>query len=174
MQWYYAKDGGQRGPVSEGEMRDLIAQGVVKPADLVWKEGMGDWLPVTKVAELSTALAAPASAPTASGVPPMQAPSPYQSPVTHQPGFLSGAGADIPTYLWQAIVVTLLCCMPFGIAAIVYAAKVEGLKGAGNWQAAKEASDTAKKWCWVSFGIGLAFWLVYFGLIFAGMISGQA
>ena len=66
------------------------------------------------------------------------------------------APANVPNYLWQAIVATLLCCLPFGVPAIVYASKVNSLTAVGNLAAAQEASRKAKFWCWMSFGFGLA------------------
>ena len=33
---------------------------------------------------------------------------------------------QIPNYLVQAILVTIFCCLPFGIVSIVYAAQVNG------------------------------------------------
>jgi hypothetical protein len=65
------------------------------------------------------------------------------------------SGENIPNYLTQAILVTLCCCWPFGIAAIVNAAKVNTLAAQGNYEAAQEASDAAKKWCTVAFILGL-------------------
>ena len=170
MEWYYAKDGGQQGPVSEADLRDLIAGGSLKATDLVWHEGMADWQPVSKVAALSTALAAPAApAPAAPAPPPMMGgSSPYQAPATRQPYSPGMQGADVATYLWQSIVVTLLCCLPFGVVAIVYAAKVDGLKRAGDWQAAKAASDSARMWCWISFAVGLVANLAFFAFGFIG------
>lgn len=44
-----------------------------------------------------------------------------------------------------AIICTLLCCLPLGIASIVYATKVDGLYAAGNYEAAKNASEQSKK-----------------------------
>src|SRR5690349_17577060 len=41
--WYYAIEGRQRGPVDEQTLRSLAAQGVLRPFDLVWCDGMGDW-----------------------------------------------------------------------------------------------------------------------------------
>jgi hypothetical protein len=65
------------------------------------------------------------------------------------------AGSDIPNYLTQSILVTLCCCLPFGIVAIVNAAKVNPLIAAGDYAQAQEASDAAKKWCMVSFVLGV-------------------
>ncbi|NUR13931.1 MAG: DUF4339 domain-containing protein [Bradyrhizobium sp.] len=41
--WFYAAEGKQQGPFPEGQFRDLIAQGVVRPDTLVWTEGMAGW-----------------------------------------------------------------------------------------------------------------------------------
>ncbi|MET3160214.1 DUF4339 domain-containing protein [Bradyrhizobium diazoefficiens] len=41
--WFYASEGKQQGPFPEGQFRDLIAQGVVRPDTLVWTEGMAGW-----------------------------------------------------------------------------------------------------------------------------------
>jgi hypothetical protein len=41
--WYYAAQGQQQGPVSEDELRDLIARGVVTAETLLWSDGMAGW-----------------------------------------------------------------------------------------------------------------------------------
>ena len=61
----------------------------------------------------------------------------------------------IPNYLVQSILVTLFCCMPLGIPAIVFASQVNGKIAAGDTAGAREASRLAKIWCWWSFGCGL-------------------
>jgi len=58
-------------------------------------------------------------------------------------------------YLPWAIVSTLLCCLPFGIVAIIYSAKVDSEWNAGRYDAAIAAAASAKKWTWISAGIGL-------------------
>ena len=83
------------------------------------------------------------------------------------PGFQgsTGAGAAFPTqvpnYLVQAILVTVFCCLPFGIVSIVYAAQVNGKVAAGDYAGAFETSKKAKTWAWVSFGVGLAGVLIW-------------
>jgi hypothetical protein len=42
-QWYYSKGEQQIGPVSDVEIRDLVARGTLTPNDDVWREGMADW-----------------------------------------------------------------------------------------------------------------------------------
>ena len=62
---------------------------------------------------------------------------------------------DIPNYLAQSIAVTLCCCLIGGIIAIVNAAQVNGKLQAGDIAGARRASQQAKMWCWISFGVGL-------------------
>lgn len=42
-QWYYAKNNQQQGPVSEEQLKQLVASGELQPSDLVWTEGMSQW-----------------------------------------------------------------------------------------------------------------------------------
>jgi hypothetical protein len=71
---------------------------------------------------------------------------------------------NIPNYLVQAILVTLCCCLPGGIVAIVYAAQVNGKVAAGDIAGARAASDNAKMWCWISFGVGIVLNIIGIGL----------
>jgi hypothetical protein len=70
-------------------------------------------------------------------------------------GISRGRREDIPNYLTQAILVTLCCCWPFGIPAIVQAAKVNTFIAQGDYARAREASDSAKKWSTIAFVLGL-------------------
>lgn len=49
MEWYYENNGAQAGPISEAELKGLLAVNQITPATLVWKEGMGDWAPYSGV-----------------------------------------------------------------------------------------------------------------------------
>lgn len=60
-----------------------------------------------------------------------------------------------------AILSTILCCLPLGIVSIVYASKVDSLYSAGNYQAAVEASNNAKKYATISAVIGLSAGILY-------------
>src|SRR4051794_24037007 len=42
-EWYYTSDRQQMGPVSWTELCQLASSGILKPTDLVWKDGMPDW-----------------------------------------------------------------------------------------------------------------------------------
>lgn len=79
----------------------------------------------------------------------------------------------IPNYLVQSILVTVLCCLPLGIPAIVYSAQVNGKIQAGDIQGAMESSRKAKMWGWWSFGVGLVVSVVYvIFTILAGTVRG--
>lgn len=66
------------------------------------------------------------------------------------------------TWLVESILVTLFCCLPFGIVGIVFASKVESLHRTGQHEEAKQASKDAGKWTKIGFWIGLASVVLYF------------
>jgi hypothetical protein len=158
MQWYYSKQSTQLGPVSLDELRAKLASGEVSGSDMVWREGLPDWRPASSMPELLVSVATPPVVPVTGGV----VNSPYSPPVAAPAQF---PGMNIPNYLWQSIVVTILCCWPLGIPAIVYAAKVDGLKARGDINGAMSASASAKMWCMIAVGSWLAIIVVY--VIFA-------
>lgn len=51
-------------------------------------------------------------------------------------GVPSQTSPGISTYLTEAILVTLFCCWPLGIVAIVYAAQAKGKLDAGDYAGA--------------------------------------
>lgn len=55
-EWHYAIGAEQHGPVTFGQIRGLVANGTLAPGELVWKEGMSDWQPVSAVPELASSL----------------------------------------------------------------------------------------------------------------------
>ena len=63
MNWHYAKNGEQHGPVSEDELKMLYGVGELQDNDLVWREGYTDW--VTYGAAFNTVSPAASEAPRA-------------------------------------------------------------------------------------------------------------
>lgn len=41
--WFYVLNGYTYGPVEESQLRALIETGMIRPTDLVWREGMDQW-----------------------------------------------------------------------------------------------------------------------------------
>jgi hypothetical protein len=71
----------------------------------------------------------------------------------------SGAPAEIPNYLVLAIL-SIFCCWPLAIVAILNATKVNKLAAAGDTAGAVAASAAAKKWAYITIGLGLGLWVV--------------
>lgn len=49
IQWYYAHDEQQFGPISSAELKQLASAGELGPDDFVWREGMDEWAPASRV-----------------------------------------------------------------------------------------------------------------------------
>lgn len=47
--WYYTRDGKAMDPVSTPELKQLAQEGLLKPTDLVWHDGMPAWAPASKI-----------------------------------------------------------------------------------------------------------------------------
>ena len=90
---------------------------------------------------------------------------PAQAPMAQPPG------AQVQNYLVFAILTTVLCCLPAGIPAIVYAAQVNGKLQAGDIAGAQLASKNAKMWCWISASAGLAVGVIWGILVGLGTLS---
>ena len=143
-------DGQQYGPVSADELRQWMAEGRVNNETRAQAEGTSEWKPLATFPEFAT--------PTASTPPPL-------------PPTAAAAVPQVSNYLVSSILVTLFCCLPFGIPAIVYAAQVNSKLQAGDVAGAQESSRKAKMWCLASvIGWGLA--TIGYIIIFALMGSG--
>ena len=70
------------------------------------------------------------------------------------------------TYLALSILTTLLCCLPFGIPAIVFASQIDGKLKSGDIEGATKSARMAKIWIITSAASGFAFLVIYL-LIFA-------
>ena len=88
------------------------------------------------------------------------------TPVQHWP-----PAAPINNYLVPAVLVTLCCCLPGGVVAIIYAAQVNSKLAAGDIAGATAAARTAKMWTWISAGAGLLFGIAYGALVMVGGLA---
>lgn len=136
--WYYAAEGQSAGPITLAELRELVEAGSISPDCPICREGEQRWVQVRE------------AFPGFCGFEPR-----------HQQYTPQTQATAIPNHLAFAIIVTLVCCLPFGIPAIVYAAQVNGKIRTGDIQGALAASDKAKMWAWLSFWFGLAVTIAY-------------
>lgn len=71
------------------------------------------------------------------------------------------------TWLVESILVTILCCLPFGIVGIVYAIRVNSLYDQTSYEEAKRVSNNAKRWTIIGFVIGIVVFLISVILMFS-------
>ena len=170
-QYYYlGPNNVQMGPVDLSQLRGLISLDT-----MVWCEGMTNWMPAHQVPEVANLFIAPQPQPQ----PPYQQPQPqpqyqqpyqqpyqqqYQQPQYQQYQQPQGeySETDRPqNYLVWAILATLFCCWPFGIPAIVFAAKVDSCWNKGDYAGAFDASKKAKMWTIISAACGGLVGIIY-------------
>ena len=144
-QYLIDRSGTRMGPYSLEDARHFFAQGLLVETDLAWREGMASWLPLPEVLGGGRRVAPP-------------------PPPRPMPGSGSGFGPSgkPKTYMREAIVATLFCCLPFGIPAIVFASQVDTKFNTGDYQGAQKASDNAKTWYYVSVATGVVVGIIWF------------
>lgn len=106
--WFYASEGKQQGPFPEGQFRDLVAQGVVRPDTLVWSEGMAGWQKAAEIPGLVGGGGAPPMIP--AGGPPMMGSGGYAGG-----DGIGGAGSlavdfGILEFTWRTLVLLIGSC----------------------------------------------------------------
>ncbi len=75
-------------------------------------------------------------------------------------------------FLLWSILSTVLCCLPLGIVAIIYANKVDTLWATGDKAGAIDAAKKAKIFTFISLGCGIVSFIVAFFLGILGAIFG--
>lgn len=149
--FYINSNGQQVGPIS----MDQFENQEINKDTLVWCEGMSQWMKAGEVAELES-LFIP-TPPAVQSVPPIP-PVPQSAPIKKCP----------ENYMVFSILTTILCCLPAGIAAILYSSKVDKAWAQGNEEEAIKNSDQARLWCIISLVGGI----IVFGISFiAGFLS---
>lgn len=150
--YFYTNGTNNYGPFSLNELKTKNITRETK----VWFQELGEWKPAGLVPELEELFnfAPP---------PPSQA-----TPINPN---MNNNQTPPKTWLVESILVTLFCCLPFGIAGIVNASKVESRFRGGDIHGAIKASADARKWTMTSFWIGIIVGVIYF--VF-GIILGLA
>ena len=83
-------------------------------------------------------------------------------PAPSEPEEKSYPAGHVPNHLVKAIIATLCCCMPAGVAGIVYAAQVDGHLRSGDLAAAQESSKKANFWSNLAIAGGFIVSIFYF------------
>ncbi len=161
--YYYAEGNISVGPFT---IEELKTKNITRQT-LVWYQGLDNWQPAGNVVELNELF-------TSAPPPPLAPPSAPSAPPPQYGTAKQPANTLPPPKTWfvESILVTLFCCMPFGIPGIVFASKVESLYFAGDYEGARRASENAKTWVSISFFIGAGWVVLTMFYLFIGGISG--
>lgn len=147
MTQYFYSDGLEKhGPYS---LEELKAKRLYRRT-LVWHHPREKWIPASEYPELQDSLR-------------------DDPPPTETPGYTSSTQSQsysgdrkLPrTWLVESILVTIFCCLPFGIVGIVNAARVETRYSCGDIDGAIRSSKEAGKWTQIGFWIGVAVIVIY-------------
>lgn len=95
---------------------------------LVWYKGLREWLEIKEIPELNELL---------KDVPPDRPQMPE-------------------TYLLQSILVTIFCCLPLGVVAIMKSLKISECYNRGQYAEAKKQSEETVMYFWLSAIIGVS------------------
>lgn len=115
---------------------------------------------------------------------PLAAPAPPAAPAGYAPpqqqyapqGYAQPqvvATTQIKNHLVMAILATLFCCWPFGLAGIIFATQVNKKLAMGDVMGAQKASKNAALWSWLAIGGGLLAIIAYVILMALGIASGE-
>ena len=137
----------------------LPAAEVSQPALSSAPEVLPEASDVAEVAEESVAAAVPPVLPPDEAVAPAVAPAaaPVVLPAQQQPVPAQPEQELPPTNLVWAIITTVLCCVPCGVVAILYASKVSSALQSGDLAAARSASEKGAWWCIGGIVAGIVF-----------------
>lgn len=80
----------------------------------------------------------------------------------------AGGTATVPNYLVPAII-SIFCCWPLAIPAIIFATQVNNKVQAGDIAGAQDASKKAKMFSFIAIGIGLLGILCYVIMMILGV-----
>ena len=152
IQYWINQDGEQTGPLTLDQLELMT----LNEKTYVWSAGYDDWKPLSEVPELAHLMPA-----TSVLVPPvLKEDEPLEPPVADPAPVLPAQAAGQPaqptdqpyppcppTNMVWAIISTLLCCIPRGIVAIIYANKVSKKYYEGDLAAAEHYSEVSAWWC---------------------------
>ncbi len=143
--YYIVKPGSQEpmGPMSVEQIRQGVMAGTITMDYCFSTPGATEWKPLAQLPGLNIGVPGATAAP---------------------------AGQRPDNFLVWSILVTLLCCWPLGIYAIIKSASVNGLWDQGKYSEAQAASNSAKNACIWSAVLGAVVTVLYV----IGMVAAEA
>jgi hypothetical protein len=167
MQWYYSKNGTQLGPIGDEEIKAKIASGEVASTDLVWKDGMGDWLPAGQVGELRAVIGSSLPGAVSSNLPPGPV-HPYAPPISVPGGYpvaTSCAKASTAKTLGICALVFAVCCsivgIVLGILAVVFGNQAQAqIAQNPAWASDLPKAKSGVLMGWIAIGVGVVFFIL--------------
>jgi Interferon-induced transmembrane protein len=80
----------------------------------------------------------------------------------------AGGSATVPNYMVPAII-SIFCCWPLAIPAIIFAAQVNNKVAAGDVAGAQDSSKKAKMFSFIAIGLGVLGVLIYVIMLVLGV-----
>ena len=167
--FYIDSNNVQKGPVAGERLTEF---GVTAETP-VWCDGMSDWMPAETVNELKPLFQQPpwqqfGQQQYAGSQSYQQQPNygSYQQPYNQSRQYGYNPQQPVPekpdNWLAWSILCTILCCLPFGVVGIVYAAQVDSLWNQGRFTEAIKAAKKAKTFTLIGVISAAIFLLIYF------------
>ena len=82
----------------------------------------------------------------------------------------AGASQTVNNQMVKAILVTVLCCLPFGIVAIIKSSEVNGKLAVGDIVGAQMSASSSSNWSNMAIIFGLIFGIFYFFILMADIL----
>jgi hypothetical protein len=161
-QWYYAQHGERKGPVDASTVLQLYRAGHILPSDLVWEDGMPDWI---KAVDVLPPAAAISPSDTQQHIPP---PPPYQP----SPGVSRLPIVALVTGILSLLGLLCCCCGILGIVPVITGhLALNEIKRNAVLSAGTGLAQAGLIMGYVSLGISLLFLLAHVVIIALAIIS---
>ena len=98
----------------------------------------------------------------------------YGAPSPPAGGYGGAPAGPPPSNNLVLAIISLLCCWPIGIPAVVFAAQVNGKWNGGDQAGAIESAAKAKKFAIIALALGIVGTIIYIILIAAGVVGANS
>ncbi|TVQ49464.1 MAG: DUF4339 domain-containing protein [Saprospirales bacterium] len=157
--FFYSDGENQFGPFTIEELKEKP----IKPDTLIWYQGLEEWTAASDAALIKEELGFVKKPVVELSDEELEQQMQEMIPASIPESKLDGHFKKMP-YPWlvESILLTIFCCQPLGIVAIIYAAQVESKFTKGDYEGAKKASDNAALFTKIGLFLTAGFVLFYF------------